>query len=161
MEAEPAAVGKGTMQTREFIHALDDAKIAEAIGAAEKTTSGEIRVFVTEKSVDDAVLAGEKAFLRMGMHKTELRNGVLIFFAPKSQKYAVIGDEGVHKKCGQNFWNHIAEEMTPLLKAHRYTDAILTAVREIGEVLAQHFPRKAGDINELPNKVERDHPPPK
>ena len=146
------------MQTKEFIHALDDAQIATAIGAAEKSTSGEIRVFVTEKAVDDPVLAGEKEFLRLGMQKTAQRNAVLIYFAPKSQNYSVIGDEGVHQKCGQNFWNHITEEMTPLLKAHRYTDAIVTAVREIGELLATHFPIQAGDRNELPNKVERDPP---
>jgi uncharacterized membrane protein len=146
------------MDTKQFVSALDDAKIAEAIGRAEKTTSGEIRVAVTEREVGDVVIEAEKQFVKMGMTKTELRNAVLIFFAPLSQKFAVVGDEGVHKRCGAQFWQHVTEEMTPLLKAGRYTDAIVIAVEEIGQVLAREFPWTQGDRNELPNTVERDRP---
>ena len=143
------------METKAFLHALDDQQIAEAIAQAEKTTSGEIRVFVSESAVDEPVLEAEKQFVRMGMMKTAQRNGVLIYFAPKSQKYAVIGDKGVHEKCGQKFWEHITEEMTPLLKARKFTEAVVLAVKEIGVALAKEFPPIAGDKNELPNRVER------
>ena len=143
------------METKAFLHALDDQQIAEAIAQAEKTTSGEIRVFVSESAVNEPVLEAEKQFLRMGMMKTAQRNGVLIYFAPKSQKYAVVGDKGVHEKCGQKFWEHITEEMTPLLKAGKFTAAVLLAVKEIGAALAKEFPPVAGDKNELPNRVER------
>ena len=143
------------METKAFLHALDDQQIAEAIAQAEKTTSAEIRVFVSESAANDPVLEAEKQFVRMGMTKTAQRNGVLIFFAPKSQKYAVVGDKGVHEKCGQKFWEHITEEMTPLLKAGSFTEAIVLAVKEIGASLAKEFPPLAGDKNELPNRVER------
>ena len=143
------------METKAFLHALDDQQIAEAIAQAEKTTSGEIRVFVSESAVDEPVLEAEKQFVRMGMMKTAQRNGVLIYFAPKSQKYAVIGDKGVHEKCGQKFWEHITEEMTPLLKARKFTEAVVLAVKDIGVALAKEFPPIAGDKNELPNRVER------
>ena len=144
------------METKEFLHALDDHKIAEAIAAAEKGTSGEIRVFVTEKEVGEPVMEAEKQFARMGMTKTAQRNGVLIYFAPKSQKYAVVGDKGVHEKCGQKFWKHITEEMTPLLKEGKFTEAVVLAVTDIGAALAKEFPPVAGDRNELPNRVERE-----
>ena len=143
------------METKEFIHALDDQRIAEAIAQAEKTTSGEIRVFVSEGVTEEPVAEAEKQFVRLGMTKTAQRNGVLIYFAPKSQKYAVIGDKGVHEKCGQKFWEHITEEMTPLLKAGKYTDAVVLAVKKIGAALAKEFPPVAGDKDELPNRVER------
>jgi uncharacterized membrane protein len=143
------------METKDFIHALNDDEVARAIGEAEKQTSGEIRVFVSESAVDNAVLEGEKQFIRMGMTKTAQRNGVLIYFAPKSQKFAVIGDEAVHKKCGQKFWEHITEEMTPLLKSNKFTEAVVLAVRDIGRALAKEFPPIANDKNELPNRVER------
>lgn len=146
------------MKTRDFVAALDDARIAEAIGRAEKSTSGEIRVAVTEREVADVVAEAEKQFVKMGMAKTDLRNGVLIFFAPRSQKFAVIGDQGVHTRCGPEFWQHIAAEMTPLLKAAKYTDAILLAVEQVGQVLAREFPWAQGDKNELPNTVHRDEP---
>ena len=144
------------METKEFIHALDDNKIAQAIADAEKRTSGEIRVFVTEKPVDNPVPEAEKQFIRMGMAKTALRNGVLIYFAPKSQKYAVVGDQAVHERCGQKFWEQITHHMTPLLKSQQFTGAVIAAVREIGAALAREFPPLAGDKNELPNRVERD-----
>ncbi|MGZ8940702.1 MAG: TPM domain-containing protein [Limisphaerales bacterium] len=144
------------METKQFLHALDDQQIAEAITAAEKLTSGEIRVFVSEQSVDEPVLEAEKQFARLGMTKTAQRNGVLIYFAPKSQKYAVVGDKGVHQKCGQKFWEHITEEMTPLLKAGKFTEAVVLAVKDIGAALAKEFPPVPGDRNELPNRVARD-----
>jgi uncharacterized membrane protein len=143
------------METKAFLHALDDQQIAEAIAQAEKTTSGEIRVFVSENAVNEPVVEAEKQFVRLGMMKTAQRNGVLIYFAPKSQKYAVIGDQGVHEKCGQKFWEHITEEMTPLLKAGKFTEAVVLAVKEIGAALGKEFPPVAGDKNELPNRVER------
>ncbi|MGZ8920218.1 MAG: TPM domain-containing protein, partial [Limisphaerales bacterium] len=72
------------METKQFLHALDDQQIAEAITVVEKLTSGEIRVFVSEQSVDEPVLEAEKQFARLGMTKTAQRNGVVIYFAPKS-----------------------------------------------------------------------------
>lgn len=144
------------MHTKDFVHALDEKVIATAIAEAEKRTSGEIRVFVSEKQVQDAVAEAEKQFLALGMAKTAERNGVLIYFAPKSQRYAVIGDSGVHQRCGQNFWQHMTEEMTPLLKAGKFSEAVLLAIREIGEVLAREFPAKMGDRNELPNQIIRE-----
>ena len=144
------------MKVEEFLKALDDGKISDGISAVEKTTTGEIRVYVCSKEISDVVAEAEKQFVKLGMANTELRNGVLIYFAPRSQKYAVIGDQGVHQRCGANFWQHITEEMTPLLKTGRFTDAILLAVKEIGEVLAKEFPWVEGDRNELPNNVARD-----
>ena len=146
----------GEMKTKEFVEALDEKAIAQAIGEAEKRTSGEIRVFVSESLVQDAVKEAEKQFVTLGMTKTKQRNGVLLYFAPKSQKFAVVGDSGVHDRCGQNFWQHVTDEMTPLLKAGKFTDAILLAVREIGDVLAREFACEADDKNELPNQIARD-----
>lgn len=143
------------MKTKEFLDALDDEQIAAAIAEAEKRTSGEIRVFVSESAVENPMLDAQKQFVRLGMTKTAQRNGVLIFIAPKSQKFAVIGDEGVHQKCGQQFWEHITEGMIPLLKQHNFTDAVVYAVHEIGGALAKEFPPLPNDRNELPNRVER------
>lgn len=146
------------MHTKDFLHALNDEKIAHEIAEAEKRTSGEIRVFVSDKLIDDPVKEAEKQFIALGMARTERHNGVLIYFAPQSQKYAVLGDKAVHEKCGQKFWEHITHDMTPLLKAGQFTDAVVLAVREIGAVLQKEFPWASGDKNELPNSVVRDKP---
>ncbi len=147
------------MKPKHFLKELDDDAIARAIGEAEKRTSGEIRVFVTEHLVDDAVAAAQNQFVRLGMTKTELRNGVLIFFAPRSRAFSVVGDKGVHEKCGQVLWEEVTAKMAPLLKTGEFTRAIIAGVEQIGTVLAREFPWKSGDRNELPNTVEHDEEP--
>jgi uncharacterized membrane protein len=148
----------GNMKPKDFLGALDDDAIVRAIGEAEKQTSGEIRVFVTENVVQDVVAEAQKQFVRMGMTKTELRNGVLIYFAPRMRTFAVVGDEGIHKKRGQPLWDAVVARMRPLLKESEYTKAIVAGVEEIGTVLSKEFPCKTGDRNELPNTIERDGP---
>jgi len=146
----------GDMKPKEFLNALDDDAIVQAIGAAEKRTSGEIRVFVSENEVTDVVAEAQRQFVRMEMTKTELRNGVLIYFAPRMRSFAVVGDEGIHKKRGQPLWDSVVARMRPLLKDGEYTKAIIAGVEEIGTVLCKEFPCQPGDRNELPNTVERD-----
>ena len=144
------------MHHQEFIGQLDDARVLAAIARAEATTSGEIRVCVSHKHRADALAAAQKRFIKLGMQKTPHRNAVLIYFAPVAHTFAIWGDTGVHEKCGDQFWQGIAERITPQLKAGQYTLAIEEAVREIGAVLAAHFPRGAGDKNNLPDEIVRE-----
>ncbi len=148
------------MKPKDFVQALDHARITAAIVEAEGQTSGQIRVFVSHHDVTDAVAAARERFAKLGMEKTAARNGVLIFIAPGARKYAVVGDEGVHAKCGaDDFWKSVVGvTMRPLLKEERYTEAIVAAVGEIGRELAAHFPPVAGaHDNELPDGVEEEN----
>ncbi|HTB63038.1 MAG TPA: TPM domain-containing protein [Opitutales bacterium] len=144
------------MHHKEFIAQLDDARVLAAIARAELATSGEIRVCVSHKHRADALAAAQKRFRKLGMDRTPLRNAVLIYFAPQARSFAIFGDQGVHEKCGENFWQGIAAKITPQLKKGKYTEAIEEAVRDIGEVLARHFPRLPGDKNNLPDDIVRE-----
>ncbi len=144
------------MNARKFLDQLRHEEIAAAIRAAELRTSGELRVFVSRKKVDDAVAAARVEFVRLAMEKTAQRNGVLIFVAPRSQKFAVIGDQGVHEKCGEVFWQETAKAMTDHFRRSEFTQGILLGVHRAGELLAQHFPRQSEDRNELSDDVAHD-----
>lgn len=146
------------MKPAEFLDKLDDDRVAAAIAEAEKITSGEIRVFVTERDLgnDDVFARATARFEKLGMTKTRERNAVLLYFAPHAQKFAIIGDQGIHEKCGQPFWEEVASEMRRRLREDHFTGAVEGAVKKVGEVLARHFPSKPDDQNELPNTVERD-----
>jgi uncharacterized membrane protein len=144
------------MKHREFIDQLRDEQITAAIGQAEQMTSGEIRVFVSRKAVEDTVAAAGEQFVKLGMTATAERNGVLIYVAPRSRSFAVVGDEGIHGKCGEDFWQKLAEEMGPHFAAGEYTKGIVHGVLRAGALLAEHFPRTADDRNELPDRLERD-----
>jgi uncharacterized membrane protein len=142
------------MKPKYFISQLDDQKIVDAIAAAELRTSGEIRVFIAADAIADALPEAKRQFTAMGMEKTAERNGVLIYIAPKSQTFAVVGDQGVHAECGEQFWNATANQMKSLLKENKFTEALLVSITNIAEVLARHFPRRDDDRDELPNQIE-------
>ena len=144
------------MRTKDFVEKLEHERIVRAIAAAELKTSGEIRVFVQRGEVDDPVAAARKQFERLGMTATRERNGVLIFVAPRSQNFAIIGDLAVHEKCGAAFWESVTDEMAGHFQKSQFTEAILAGIRQAGDLLAQHFPRSGSDKNELSNEIERD-----
>ena len=146
------------MKPREFLQKLDDAKVVAAIQAAENSTSGEIRVFVTNRTVGpaEAVDRATVRFKKLGMTNTRDRNAILLYFAPRARQFAVVGDKHIHEKCGHAFWNEVAARTCAALRRGEFTGAVLGAVEMAGEVLARHFPRLPDDRNELPNDVDRD-----
>lgn len=146
------------MKTKDFLHKLDDKRIVAAIAAAEATTSGEVRIFVQRGDVpSDPLLFAEQKFIELGMTKTAEGNAILIFVAPRAQKFAVVGDEGVHKKCGVEFWQQMVDAMRAHFKREEFTDALVEAIESAGQLLAQHFPRKHDDRNELPDAPVEHH----
>ena len=151
--AERGRVGD-QMRTREFLSKLEHDRILQAIREAESKTSGEIRVLIQRGKVkSDPLVAAERKFQRLGMHKTRKRNAVLIFVAPRVHKLAIVGDEGIHEKCGDQFWQHVATAMHDCFCQQKFTDGIGGAITAIGAALAQHFPKTSRDTNELPDDV--------
>lgn len=146
------------MKHREFIGVLDEERIVEAVREAEARTSGEIRVFVTRRKLrgEDVTAHAKREFHRLKISETEQGNGVLVFVAPRSRSFAVIGDESVHAKCGQEFWDQTARDMESAFREGKFTHGIIASVKRAGELLAGHFPRSRDDRNELPDAIGRD-----
>jgi uncharacterized membrane protein len=142
------------MRTREFLGKLEHDRIVHAIRDAELKTSGEIRVFIQRGKLNaDPLPVAQKKFHQLGMHKTSERNAVLIFVAPRAHKFAVVGDQAVHERCGEQFWQRIVERMQAHFKDEKFSRALTEAVEEIGKVLAAHFPRTQMNTNELSDDV--------
>lgn len=144
------------MHHNEFINKLDEQRIVRAIGDAEKQTSGEIRVYVSHKERHDALAFAKKRFQELRMFRTKQRNAVLIYIVPRTRQFAVLGDLGIHQKCGDTFWKRVVSTMAPRMKEGKFTEAIVEAVRDIGAVLQQNFPASRSDPNELSNEIARD-----
>jgi uncharacterized membrane protein len=142
------------MRTDEFLGKLDHDRIVRAIREAEEKTSGEIRVFLQRGHLKgDALPAAQKQFRNLGMQKTKERNGVLIFVAPRARKFAVIGDQAIHEKCGEEFWVRVVEAIQHCFRNEKFTDGIGSAVAVIGEVLKRYFPSERHNRNELPDEI--------
>jgi len=144
------------MKASEFLNRLEHDAIVKEIGGAETKTRGEIRVFISRKETKDAVAAAEKMFHHLGMQKSPERNGVLLFVAPRVRKFAVIGDSAVHERCGDQFWKEVAHEMSLHFGRGEFTEGIIHGVRRAGKLLADHFPRYAGDKKQPPGDVGHD-----
>lgn len=145
-----------TMNASQFIASIVDEQVTQAIQSAEAHTSGELRVFVTEKSVEDPISAAWRTFAHLKMQDTSQRNAVLIFVAPQARKFAIVADEGIHHFCTEDFWNQRAHQLSEGFKAGDYTSSLVRLIDDIGQTLAAHFPRLKSDVNELPDKVLRD-----
>jgi uncharacterized membrane protein len=146
-------VGKG-MRTKEFLSKLEHDRIVQAIRQAESKTSGEIRVFIQRgKLKSDPLVAAQKKFHQLRMHKTGQQNAVLIFVAPCAHKFAVVGDKAIHEKCGEEFWQRIVEGMRTHFQNEKFSHALVEAITEIGKVLAAHFPKTSTPSNELRDEI--------
>ena len=143
------------MDQKEFLSRLDQQRIVEAIGAAERATSGEIRVHVQPKATGGELReVAERTFERLGMTKTALRNGVLLFIASEENRFVILGDKGIDEKVPTSFWYEIAAKLTERFKNGEFTEGIVEALTAAGQQLKEFFPRSADDVNELPDEID-------
>jgi len=134
---------------------VDVDKVKAAIAAAERETSGEIRVSVTRFFWGSVRRAAERAFDRLGMTHTKDRNGVLFFVVPARRKFVVLGDAGIHAKVGQEFWERVARLMSEHFRKGEFTDGLVAGIGEAGRELAAAFPYDPTvDVNELADDVD-------
>ncbi len=131
----------------------EQAQIVAAIKAAEQKTSGEIQVHLENHCKEDVLDRAAHIFKTLKMHETEERNGVLFYMAIKDHKFAILGDAGINTKVPEHFWDDIKEHMLAHFKEVNITIGMSEGIKMAGEQLAQHFPYKSGDKNELSDDI--------
>ncbi len=137
-----------------FFFSRDEKKrILASVQTAEKNTSGEIRIHLEYKTQGPVYGHAQKVFQRIGMTKTDQRNGVMIYLATHDKKFAVLGDVGINEKVPDGFWNDVVEIMQTHFKQDQFAEGISGAVIRIGEKLKAYFPCQADDQNELPDGI--------
>jgi uncharacterized membrane protein len=138
---------------KNFFTEAEQQLLVEAIAKAESHTSGEIRLHLENFCFGDALKAAHRVFSRLGMQKTNERNGILIYIAVVSRKIAVVGDSGIHNKLGSEYWNSMVSALIKKFKAQQKAPALADAIVMCGEQLGKHFPRNTEDKNELSNTI--------
>jgi len=140
---------------RKLLKTIDVDKVKAAVAAAERATSGEVRVSVSRFFWGGVRRAAERAFDRLGVSRTRDRNGVLFFIVPARKKFVVLGDAGIHARVGQEFWDSLAGLMSARFRNGEFTEGLVEAIEEAGRRLAAHFPYDAAvDVNELADDVD-------
>lgn len=140
----------------DFIPHEGQRRIADAITAAERHTTGEICVHVTPRCRGNVMKRATRTFNRLHLYTTKRRNAVLIFIAYEDRKFAILGDTGINNVVPEGFWDGEAEELGRYLKAGRPVDGICEVIARMGERLSEYFPGERDDENELSNEVTFD-----
>lgn len=142
-----------------FLTKEQEASIIESIAQAERETSGEIRIHIEKKcSTDSPIERARQVFEELGMHETDLRNGVIIYIAFKDHKLAIWGDEGIHSRVGQSFWEEEYELLKNYFREQDYETGLTEVILQIGQKLKENFPYQEDDINELTNDISYEDP---
>lgn len=140
---------------KEVFTADEQAAVVASIQQAEQRTSGEIRVFVESRCrYVDPLDRAREIFASLKMEATEQRNATLVYLAVKDKQAAVFGDEGIHQKVGQKYWEAEVNKMLLFFKQQKLAEGLVQCITAIGEALYQHFPyNRETDKNELPDDI--------
>ena len=136
------------MRPEDFLTADQQKTVVDAVRSAEKGTSGEIRIHIESECDTDPIKRAEEIFGKLGMHRTVLRNGVLIYVA-----FAIIGDKGINEVVPENFWEDVIRIMSVRFREGLFTEGLSEAVAASGEKLKAFFPYNSDDINEQPDEI--------
>jgi uncharacterized membrane protein len=139
------------------LHPTDQQKIIDAIRAAERVTSGELKVHVeTRCPGGDPYQRAVELFQRLGLTRTKERNAVLIYVATRDRKFSILGDTGIHEEVGSAFWAEAVQRMRVAFARGAFGEGISGAVQSVGSRLAKKFPHSVHDVNELDNEITTD-----
>ena len=135
-----------------FFNNDEEKQIMAAIRTAETASSGEIRLYVESNCTDSVEKRTLAVFKKLKMYRTRERNGVLIYIAKESRKFAIFGDEGIHKAMGFSFWTTEAATLKTYLSDDKIVEGVCKVAVDIGEALQSHFPHSPDDKNELSDR---------
>jgi uncharacterized membrane protein len=128
-------------------------KVQAAIEQTEKETSAEIKLIIAKHCWDNIKRKASTLFKKHNLHKTKDRNCVLILIITTNREFLIYGDQGIHEKVGQDFWDQTRNVMAENFKQNAFGDGICSAIKLIGEKLKLHFPYNYDDKNEISNEV--------
>lgn len=141
------------MKPSQFFNQEQKEKITDAVKEAELNTSGEIRVHIESDCKEDVLDRAAYIFEKLGIQKTELRNGVLFYLSIKDRKFAILGDAGINAVTPDNFWQEIKETVIDHFKKNEIDTGLSTGIKMAGEALKKHFPYQKDDVNELSDEI--------
>jgi uncharacterized membrane protein len=143
---------------RRFSRAVLD-RIEAAVGAAEGTHGGELRI-VIETDLDAwSIVSGKtprqralEVFAAAHVWDTALNNGVLIYVLFADRAVEIVADRGFNGLVGPLEWARVCRAMEAEFRLGRWEHGVIAGVQAVAALLARHFPGDAGAGNELPDR---------
>ncbi len=94
-----------------------------------------------------------EAFLDLNVHTTRDRTGVMILVSTLEQRIEILCDTGINAKAPEGYWNGVVRTLSDRIKRGELADGLCEAVRTVGALLSENFPRREDDVNELADEV--------
>jgi len=141
------------MNVADFFSDEQKQQVKAAIERMEHKTSGEIRLHVESDCKGDPYERAVHVFHRLHMHKTKHRNAVLFYLAVGHKKFAIVGDEGIHKSVREDFWLTVKDRVIAQFKQEKFTEGICEGIDMTGEMLKKYFPHGDDDKNQLSDEI--------
>jgi uncharacterized membrane protein len=129
------------MEPTIFHRQIDKPRLVAALADAERNTKGRIYIYVSHRAITDPLAAAHRRFAKLGLSRLhEHRASVLIYLAPKTFKFAILGDKAIHERCGEEYWRGLAEKLSHDLKFGDLMPALLNAIASLKATMEEHFP---------------------
>lgn len=85
--------------------------------------------------------------------RTVGRTGILIYLSMAEHRAEIVADEAITSVTTPETWGEAMAALLVEVKEGRIADGMVAAIERVGAVLTEHFPRSAGDRNEIPDKL--------
>ncbi|WP_394728512.1 TPM domain-containing protein [Altererythrobacter sp. GH1-8] len=85
--------------------------------------------------------------------RTHGRTGVLLYLSMQEHRAEIVADEPIAEKVNAEVWGQAMADMLEHIRRGEIAEGLAAGARDVGEVLAEHFPRDEDDQNELPDRL--------
>ncbi|MEL6877312.1 MAG: hypothetical protein AAGL68_04350 [Pseudomonadota bacterium] len=85
--------------------------------------------------------------------RTHGRTGILIYLSMREHRAEIVADEPIAAKVSAEIWGEAMADMLAEIKRGHLAEGMAAGVRDVGQVLSEHFPRDDTDENELPDRL--------
>ena len=90
-----------------------------------------------------------ETFQRLRIRGTSNASGILIYVSLYEHMVHVVGDDAISAKLSQGDWKALCDTIIRGFKGGNPEEGMRNGILRCGELLAQHFPAKPDDKNEL------------
>jgi putative membrane protein len=114
-----------------------------------------LRLALTPRHIKIArVRARAVSMFKVGTEaKTVGRTGVLLYLSMKEHRAEIVADKEIASLVAPEVWGDAMLALLDRVKAGRPGEGMAEAVRQMGIVLAEHFPKGSENPNELPDRL--------
>ena len=161
---EEEGMSKEKLTIQNFLAPEEAFRINEKIAEAEKTTAGEIKLLVVQKStwmslsslklrIAAARKRAKREFFALGLDHVQKGTGILIMISLKERVVVVESGKALEGKLPQDTWERLRDMIIDGISSGKRMEGLCLAIAEAGRILTERFPSGPDDTSEISNEI--------